>query len=385
MKTEYAIYGVYIVSILNIMLFTFLLGNKILNKNKRKKDENDRLYYERIIKGFTTNKMKGIPKLNTRREMSLFKSVLLETFDTSDKSQRGKLLDIARKIGLINAEIQNLKDGTDSRKAIAAYCLGEMRAVEAMEILLENMNTENKELLYIICRALILVSDTNHLDHIIDILESNDYTQKSKILDLISLTDEDIYPKLEEYLRGDNLYKKVLAFEALTNKKDTRIVAYIEDAITSDAKELKIAGLKACIGTNLLECKDILPEIYKLKDDTDWEVRAFLGKVLGNNIVFDKNNIIILKEMIKDQNWFVRFNSSESLLLLGESGILALSETLLSSDKFAREKAWDVLQRELSLYNLHDKIRGYESYHYILDNISNYENLLKEGALIESY
>lgn len=393
MKTENVIYVVYTLLSLNIILFLFLLGNKIGNKKKKIKDENDKLYYKRIIKGFSTNKMKGIPKLNTRREISLFKLVLLETFDTSDKNQRIKLLEIARESGLIDAEIESIKNGTDSRKAIAAYSLGEMRAIEATEILLENMDTKNKienmnakdkELLYIICRALVLVSGVHYLDSIIDVLESKDYTQKSKILDLISIIDEDIYPKMEEYLIGDNYYKKILAFEALSNKKDIRVLPYIEEAIISNDKELKVAGLKACIGTSLLQSKDLLYTIPSLKDDPNWEVRAFLAKALGSNIILDQDSILILKELVEDQNWFVRFNSSESLLNLGEAGIIALSEILSSPDKFAREKSWDILQRELTLYNLYDRIKEYQAQEYILDNISNYENSLKEGALIES-
>lgn len=385
MNVEYVIYGVYILSVLNIILFIFLLINKIIDKKKKKRDEEDKIYYKRIIKGFLTDKMKGVPKPKTRREMSIFKSVLLETFDTNDKNQRVKLLEIAREIGLIKAEIEHLNNSTDARKAIAAYFLGQVRAKEATKDILKNIDTKNKEFLYVICRALVLVSGTEYIDIIIQMLETNDYTMKLKILDLISLIDEeDIYPKMEEYIKGENLFRKLLAFEALGNRKDIRIVPYIEEAIISDEKELKISGLKAIIGTNCMDYKNVMPHIKTLKDDKSWEIRAFSAKALCSCKDFSQDGIVILKEMMEDSNWFVRFNASESLLAIGEAGIIALSETLHSSDQFARDKAWDVLQRELTLYNLSDRIQDYKSCNYILENITNYENSLKGGMLIES-
>lgn len=384
-KIQFAIYGVYILSAINIMMFIFLLIYKIIDRKKEKKDESNRRYYKNIINGFIEDKIKGIPRLSTRRDLLIFKSVLLESFNRSSKTEKAKLIDIAREIGLLRMEIDNLNNGSEAKKGIAAYFLGEIGAEEAIEDLIKNIDGSRKELSYIICRSLILISGIEYIDMIVDILRGDDFTMKSKILDLISLIDEeDIYPKMKDYLEGSDIFKRVLALEALSNKKDKRAVPYIGQAIDSTEKELKISGLKAVIEIGYLDCKDIIPKIKVLKDADEWEVRAFLAKVLGECDDCDYDEIDTLKEMMKDLNWFVRFNSSESLVNLGEKGIVALSEILYTSDSFARDRAWSVLQREIKLYDLFNKINTYGNYEYILNNINEYENSIKEAVAIES-
>lgn len=385
LKMGYAINGVIILLILNIIVFITLLTNKILNKKKKKRDEFDKSYYENIIRGYLLGTSKSVPIPNSIREMAIFKSAILEAFHSNVKNQRPKLLEIARQIGLVKSEMDYLNNGTGPRRAIAAYCLGEMRAKESIDVLLKNKKTKDRELAECIHRALVLVSGTEYLDRIIDSLGTNHFSIKPRILNLISLIDEvDIFPKMEEYLNGNNILKKVLALEALGVNKDIRVASYIEKAIISDEKELKVSGLKALIGVAYMDFSTIMPKLYSLKDDDDWEVRAFLAKALCFCKDLGSEGIDILKTMMEDSNWFVRFNSSESLLNLGEVGIVALSETLLSNDRFARDRAWDILNREYTLYNLSDSIKNYENYGFIIESISDYENSLKGGALIES-
>lgn len=384
-KIQFAVYGVYILSAINIMMFVFLLIYKIIDRKREKKDESKRKYYKNIINGFIEDKIKGIPRLSTRRDLLIFKSVLLESFNRSSKNEKSKLIDIAREIGLLRMEIDNLNNGSEAKKGVAAYFLGEIGAKEAIDDLIKNIDGSKKELSYIICRSLILVSGTEYIDIIVDILKGEDFTMKSKILDLISLIDqEDIYPKMKEYLDGTDIFNRVLALEALGNKKDKRVVPYIGQAIDSNEKELMISGLKAVIEIGYLDCKDIIPKIKMLKDHKEWEVRAFLAKALGGCEDCNYDEVNILKEMISDLNWFVRFNSSESLLNLGEKGILALSETLYSSDGFARDRAWNVLQREIKLYDLFNRIETYGDCEYIINNINEYDNSIREGVAVES-
>lgn len=384
-KIQFVIYGVYTLLLLNIIMFIFLLIHKIIDRKIGKKDEKSRRYYENIIEDFISNNIEDIPEINTRRELLIFKSALLESLNRSNKNQQDKLLEIAREVGLVKIEMEYLNNASEARKAIAAYFLGEIGAKEATEELINNIDRSNKELSYVICRALILVGGIEYIDIIIDILRVDDFIMKSRILDLISLIhEEDIYPKMREYLEGTDIFKRVLALEALGNRKDKRVFPYIGQAISSSQKELKISGLKAVIEIGYLDCEDIISDIKMLKDDEEWEVRAFLAKALGEYNDCGREEIMILKEMVEDLNWFVRFNSSESLLRLGENGVVALSEILYSSDEFAKDRAWAILQREIELYSLFDRIKAYVKYDYIFNNIVSYEKSINGGALVES-
>ena len=385
MRIEYIRYGLYGLLILNILSFIILLFRKILINKYKIQDEIDRNNYIELIKAYLENKIEKITKPNTTRKMMIFRAVILEEFDITNKDQREKLLDIARYIGLVNEEIKHLRNSQETRKAIAAYFLGEIRAKEATKDILANIDTTNKEFLYVICRALVQISGTTYLDIIINILEKSDFSMKPRALDLISLIeDEDIFPKMQEYLEGTSLLKSTVAFESLGIKGDARVIPYIERAIRSNNKELRISALKAVMGINCSEYGKLLSIMSILKDDTEWEVRAFFAKVLCNCNDYCDEKVIILKKMMEDTNWYVRYNSSEGLLKFGEAGVVALSDMLYSEDSFARDRAWCVLQREITLYNFLESIKDYDSYDYILNNITNYENSTKDGALNES-
>lgn len=381
LKLYYIIKAVYILLAINIMMFLTLLLNKILGKIRREKDKVKILLYRNLIRKFVLGETKEVTSIKDKKDMSMFTTVILEEFDNSNESQKSKLLEISRQIGVVKSEIESLKQGIKSRKAIAAYRLGEMGAVEAIDDLFESIDNKNIELSYIIFRSLVLLSGTEYLDIIIDYLGNDDFNNRAKILDLISTIDKgDIYPKMKEYLEGNNTLKRVIAFESLSNRRDKRIIPYIQEAVRSNEKEIKISALKAIIGTSSLECINVCPMIIHLKDDPDWEVRAFLAKSLS--ICQDcKNGIDILKKMTEDSNYLVRFNSSEKLFELGETGLIALSEVLYSDDKFAVDKAWSLINREMTLYNLMDKIKDYNSYEYIVDNIEGYEKSIQGGVL----
>lgn len=50
-------------------------------------------------------------------------------------------------------------------------------------------------------------------------------------------------------------------------------------------------------------------------------------------------------------NWFVRYNSANSLVEQGEKGIKALIDLLNSEDKFARDKAKEMIQKKFYFIN----------------------------------
>lgn len=382
MERDYIINGVYILSAINIIMFFVLLFRKIKGKARSERNKEKISLYKDLIKKFVLGQDKEVPNINNKRDMLMFTPIILEEIDKSSRHERDRLWELSRKVGLIKTEIDYLNKGNRARKAIAAYRLGELGAVESIDDLLANIKKDNRDLSYIIFRSLVLLGGTEYLDRIIGFFDEDDFTIKARMLDLISTIDEeDIYPKMKEYLQGENTLKKVLALESLTNRRDMRVVPYIKGAINSDNKEIKIAGLKAIIGTSSLDCKKVFPMIKHLTDDPEWQVRAFFTNAL--RICKDcKESVDILKKMTQDSHYQVRFNASERLFEFGELGLVALSEILYSEDKFAAEKAWSLIDREMTLYNLMDKIKDYNSYEYIVDNIEAYKKSIKGGVLV---
>ena len=371
--TEIAFYGVLILIGINLVLFFALLINKIISN--RKAEENSRLavFYEAMIYQYVSEEGKEIPKPKNAVERGILKNIILDSFLKYESDAHEHLRKIARETGFVEEEMKALKNPSDLRKAVAAYALGILRIREALP-LLKKIRTDQRELSQCVTRALIQIGGTEEIDNVITNMKSTDYAQKAKVLELLSeITEEDIFPQMETYMKGEDPVKKSLAIETLGARKDVRVKPYIREGLFSEEKEVKISVLKAAISLKCFDCGEMKNQISVLLQDKDWEIRAFTARAMSHAEDPDEEVLSGLKKLMEDPNWFVRFNASESLFQLGEKGILALSENLFSTDSFARDKAWGIISRELALYDLRGRISGFGNGDQILENISTYK------------
>lgn len=270
-------------------------------------------------------------------------------------------------------EMKALKSSSDSRRAVAAYSLGVMGVQEAVPLLLA-IKTSHRELSQCIARALVQIGGTEHIDYIFNNMKNARYPLKTKMLELISeIRTNEVFPKMKEYLLGEDIHMQALALEVLGSRQDERVYPYIEKALSTEEKELKISALKAAISLKCFHCGRLDDHLQNLLSDRDWETRAFTAKAMGYAYTLDHEALEGLKRLMEDPSWFVRFNASESHFSLGEPGIRALSETLYSEDLFAREKAWDILSREMTFFGLKEKILTYSEGQSIMMNINGYK------------
>ncbi|NCC79255.1 MAG: HEAT repeat domain-containing protein [Clostridia bacterium] len=371
--TEIVLYGVLLLIAINLVLFFALLINKIISN--RKAQENSRLavFFEAMIYQYVSEEGKEVPKPKNAVEMGILKNIILDSFLKYEPGAHEHLRKIARETGFVEEEMKALKNPSDLRKAVAAYALGILRIREALP-LLKKIRTDQRELSQCVTRALIQIGGTEEIDSVITNMKSTDYAQKAKVLELLSeITEEDIFPQMETYMKGEDPVKKSLAIETLGTRKDVRVKPYIREGLFSEEKEVKISALKAAISLKCFDCGEMKNQISELLQDKDWEIRAFTARAMSHAKDPDEEVLSGLKKLMEDPNWFVRFNASESLLQLGEKGVLALSENLFSTDSFARDKAWGIISRELALYDLRGRISGFGNGNQILENISIYK------------
>ena len=371
--TKIVFYGVLILIAVNMILFFALLINKILSNRKVKENERLAVFYEAMIYQYIHDKRKEIPKAKNAVERGILKNIILDAFMKYETSSHDRLRMLARETGFVDEEMKALRNPSDLRKAVAVYALGILRIREALP-LLKKIRTDQRELSQCITRALIQIGGTGEMETVISNMKTTDYAQKAKVLELLSeITEEDVFPQMEAYLTGDDPVRKSLAIETLGIRKDARVKPYIREGLFSEEKEVKISSLKAAISLKCFECGELKEKIEFLIQDRDWEIRAFTARAMSNAEYPDDQVLEGLKRLMEDSNWFVRFNASESLLLLGEKGIEALSENLFSEDSFARDKAWGIINRELALYNLRERMRGFRNGEKIMENINTYK------------
>lgn len=381
---KFVMVGVLLLILLNLFLFFFLLLNKMKNNRLGENARQLTLFYKAVVFSYVKGNTIETPKPKNSQEMGLLKEVILDAFDEYDIIHHEDLRILCKKTGFLDEELKALKNSSDSRRAVAAYSLGVMGVKEAVPLLL-GIKTSQRELSQCIARALVQIDGTEHIDYIFKNMKNSRYPLKTKMLELISeIRVTEVYPKMKEYLLGEDIAMRALALEVLGSRQDDRVYPHIEKALAMEEKELKISALKAAISMKCFHCGRLDKHLQNLLSDKDWETRAFTAKAMGYADSVSTEALEGLAKLMEDPSWFVRFNASESLFNLGEPGIRVLSETLYSEDLFARDKSWEILNREMTFFGLKEKIENFNDGQSIMLNINGYKGTEMEVVEVAS-
>lgn len=342
---------------INFILFIFLLIRKMYMKILISKKEYLEKKYEEQILSYISNHDKSIIIIpRTKLEIGVFRNLLLNYSSLLTGETKELLNDFAAKDSLIADIRKKLLSNNPWKKRIGAYQAGEFGFDEFSEILLKQLKTSDKELFYITSRALIKLGGKLYIKQVLYQAVKEAKMEKNNILTLVELVEEDINDILDEAMTQDNAFLNAIALEIYGQRQYMEAVFWIDKMISSPYKEVRIASLKAAEALGDIGDNEYINKILSLEFDQEWEVRAFLAKFLKK--VKTDNSVEGLKRLMKDMNWFVRYNAANSLAEQGEKGIKALIDLLNSEDKFARDKAKEMIQKEILFHKLFNDLEG---------------------------
>ena len=342
---------------INFILFIFLLIRKMYMKILISKKEYLEKKYEEQILSYISNHDKSIIIIpRTKLEIGVFRNLLLNYSSLLTGETKELLNDFAAKDSLIADIRKKLLSNNPWKKRIGAYQAGEFGFDEFSEILLKQLKTSDKELFYITSRALIKLGGKLYIKQVLYQAVKEAKMEKNNILTLVELVEEDINDILDEAMAEDNAFLNAIALEIYGQRQYMEAVFWIDKMIFSPYKEVRIASLKAAEALGDIGDNEYINKILSLEFDQEWEVRAFLAKFLKK--VKTDNSVEGLKRLMKDMNWFVRYNAANSLAEQGEKGIKALIDLLNSEDKFARDKAKEMIQKEILFHKLFNDLEG---------------------------
>lgn len=342
---------------INFILFIFLLIRKMYMKILTNKKEYLEKKYEEQILSYISNHDKSIIIIpRTKLEIGVFRNLLLNYSSLLTGETKELLNDFAAKDSLIADIRKKLLSNNPWKKRIGAYQAGEFGFDEFSEILLKQLKTSDKELFYITSRALIKLGGKLYIKQVLYQAVKEAKMEKNNILTLVELVEEDINDILDEAMAEDNAFLNAIALEIYGQRQYMEAVFWIDKMISSPYKEVRIASLKAAEALGDIGDNEYINKILSLEFDQEWEVRAFLAKFLKK--VKTDNSVEGLKRLMKDMNWFVRYNAANSLAEQGEKGIKALIDLLNSEDKFARDKAKEMIQKEILFHKLFNDLEG---------------------------
>lgn len=331
--------------IINVVIFVFLLIKKTAMKMIRIKKEKIRQRYEAEFLNFITNQDSDFtidPK--TYLERKVLQSMILDYGSFISGATKRHLLEHIGKDLVVTKVKRYLKSRNMWKRKTGTFLAGEYELGEMTPQLLHQLKTPDNELLFVTARSLIKISNELYLKDILFEVAKRERMTKNNVLSLIDLVQGDIIETLEAVMYSGNTFLQMIALEEIGKRQYQESVKWINEMTQQPQKELRIAALKASYSLGNIGNDEYLSHIMALENDTAWEVRAFLAKFL-RKVNTDKS-IDILTRLMSDENWYVRHNASESLLSHDEKGQIALLRLLNAEDRFARDAANAVLQRE---------------------------------------
>jgi len=172
-----------------------------------------------------------------------------------------------------------------------------------------------------------------------------------EMIDNLSLNTEIYFTLLE---KEERILGKVVLLRVLEDKlyKGTNV---IKDKVASflidseNSLEIRIAAVVALAATEEIKYQDLLMDQYTL--EKAWEVRAAIAKAMQHfSEEHSEMQVEVLKKMMYDENYWVRFNAGEVLARKGFLGIDALIDISINSEnKEAADLAFYILDAHESV------------------------------------
>lgn len=335
-----------IILTVNIILFSFLLLRKIFYKLVARKKNKIRAVYEKEILNYIAS---GNSDLLSSKMCCLTKRVvrelILEYSRLLKDDKKKDLIQFLDRDKMVESIKKKLKSKNRWKKRIGSYEAGEFDISEVSRELIDLVDEDDRELVYIASHALLKVGGHSYICRVLNRCLNEKIIEKSNMLYLIDTIDEDIEGILLNLMDKESIYLRSIALESCGKRQYRGFLSWISESLQSPNKEIRVSTLKGSLYFEDFPYSKYFDLFKRLKDDDEWEVRLFLAKNLAK--VDTLESIDILKSLMEDKNWFVRNSAGLALLKKGDDGVLALIDMLDSRDRFAAEKAKELLQREL--------------------------------------
>ncbi|WP_176759274.1 HEAT repeat domain-containing protein [Pelagirhabdus alkalitolerans] len=311
--------------------------------NKRKKQIKN-LYEDSFLR-FITDQTDELPITpSTRLEQQVIHSLFSEYSSVITRDKKRALIETLGNAFIVKRVEKFLNSKNTWKQKAATYWVGEYELSMFTDDLYHQLQTLDPELLFVTSKSLIKLTNDQFLSDILITGTKRNRLSKSNLLALLDLVEGDISQALNEMMDEHDTYIQTIVLEAMGRRRYVEATTWIQSCLFESEKELKIAALKASRSLEYTGDDLFQSTLIDWVNDPDWEVRLFLSKYL--QVMRNHRSITMLTRLASDQNWYVRYNASQSLLAHGEEGISALLSLLSAEDPFTQDIAYATLQKE---------------------------------------
>lgn len=350
---NFILINIYVLLVVNvgilIVIFYQIIKTKIVEKRNRKiTAEISSLISKYIKEAGDLIELKAVINSSYRKMFAI--DILNEYLEKDNENISEIIKELKLDLFLINKikRSQNLKY---LRK------LAFMKVPSAYEVLLQYSNSEDLDIKYTCYFGLAMLNVEKDKKYFIVHKLVNSDILSDRIIEILNRINLEFEEWLELLEREESEIGKIIFLKILTGREELKTKVYSDRLLKflKDKKEVRIAAVTA-----ICSSKD---QIYidKLYDmfisEGEWEVRVAITKGMTNfdsKLIKDK-----LIYMIKDKEWWVRFNAAKAISSMGEEGIYTLIELSIDkNDEDASALAYYFLNSNKDVYETVKTIGG---------------------------
>lgn len=274
------------------------------------------------------------------------KQLLRKHFSISTGRAHDRLVELYIRLGYDQSDVRATYSWAWWKRANGVRALGQLQNEAFRSVFLRCLRDKHELVAVEAAKALGSIGDSRGLDALADMVR---HPSRWAAL-LLAEVAQKIGPeglRMVRLLVTDDPRPAVraTALDAVRIARDTGAVPRIQPLLASPEKELRIRTVKALSEMGAVEA---VPDILKLLGDDAWEVRAQAVKAVGR-LGGDEQVFRALRWALSDPSWWVRLNSAQALIGMGDKGRGVLTEVSRSSpDPFARDIALQVMRNNVA-------------------------------------
>ncbi len=359
--TNYLYISLYLFSFLSLLIFLIILiYHKMQNRKKKKITEYQEKYYpiidDYINKQVSLKKAKNMIKDDIDYELMVeFLNPLLKRY-SGEKYE--KLIILFQQAGINDYYLKKLKSNKQKEKLKAASIIGKLEDERALNKL--NQMLESQENLVIITASWALsdIGNKESLDKIINALFNKTNMTYEAITELLVNFDEEICDNLLNFI--NNYLEDKTYFTTNFEVAEFKLLSLFIDIFGYFRYEQSLPVMKKLLKINLHEeviihifkslvkiGKPIEIEFSNYLSHKNWVIRSQTAKYLS--IIKISSHIDKLKELLSDDNWWVRYYAAKAIWELGHIDLLV-----------------DIIIKNKPGANICDYILAQNNYNYVL-------------------
>lgn len=323
---DFVMINIYILLGVNFIIFSIIyyliFKGKLSEKWYRKTKSRLKKHIYKYIKGET-----NIRRLRWRVNSSYKKMVAIDVINeyTEGFSKDGRA--IIEKLKLDTFLIKKIKKNPDIKyfKKLAL-----MRVSSSYDSLLKYTDSEELDIKYICYYGLSIlnISKEKKYDVVMKLIGSD--ILKDRVIEILNNIDITFDEWLFLLERDGDEKRKEIFLKVLSGRKELKESRYSDRLLRylNENKEVKIAAISTLSSSENDKYAEYLYNLFKA--EKEWEVKAAIANGMANfSATATKEKLLY---MIRDDEWWVRFNAAKSISLMGEEGVYTLIELSIDKD-----------------------------------------------------